>query len=169
MNRAKPLHGGIEEDFRARTPGSARLFARACAVIPAGLTHDSRATLPYPVWAARAQGPRKWDVDGKEYVHYFGGHRALLLGHSHPAVVEAVQRQMPLGTHWGASHALEVQWAELVQRLIPSAERVRFTASGHLEMAWHLYTWGDAVEVLAPQPLRAMVERHRRGDFPALP
>jgi predicted DNA-binding transcriptional regulator YafY len=46
---------------------------------------------------------------------------------------------------------------------------VRFTASGHLEMAWHVYMWGDAVEVLAPEPLRAMVERHRRGDFPALP
>ena len=46
---------------------------------------------------------------------------------------------------------------------------VRFTASGHLEMAWHLYMWGDAVEVLAPEPLRAMVDRHRRGDFPALP
>lgn len=46
---------------------------------------------------------------------------------------------------------------------------VRFTASGHLEMAWHLYMWGDAVEVLAPEPLRAIVDRHRRGDFPALP
>lgn len=46
---------------------------------------------------------------------------------------------------------------------------VRFTASGHLEMAWHLYMWGDAVTVLAPEPLRAMVDRHRRGDFPALP
>lgn len=46
---------------------------------------------------------------------------------------------------------------------------VRFTASGHLEMAWHLYMWGDAVTVLAPEPLHAMVERHRRGDFPALP
>lgn len=46
---------------------------------------------------------------------------------------------------------------------------VRFTASGHLEMAWHLYMWGDAVEVLAPEPLRDMVDRHRRGDFPALP
>ncbi len=130
MNRASRSNGSIEEHFRARTPESARLFARACAVIPAGLTHDSRATLPYPICAARAQGPRKWDVDGNEYVDYFGGHGALLLGHSHPAVVDAVQRQMPLGTHWGASHALEVQWAELVQRLIPSAERVRFTASG---------------------------------------
>ena len=46
---------------------------------------------------------------------------------------------------------------------------LRFTASGHLEMAWHLYMWGDAVEVLAPEPLRAMVVRHRRADFPALP
>ena len=46
---------------------------------------------------------------------------------------------------------------------------VRFIASGHLEMAWFLYMWGEAVEVLAPEPLRAMVDRHRRGDFPALP
>jgi glutamate-1-semialdehyde 2,1-aminomutase len=69
-------------------------------------------------------------VDGNEYVDYFGGHGALLLGHTHPAVVEAVQRQVTLGTHWGASHELEVRWAELVQRLVPCAERVRFTASG---------------------------------------
>lgn len=46
---------------------------------------------------------------------------------------------------------------------------LRFTASGHLEMAWYLYMWGDVVEVLAPEPLRAMVVRHRRADFPALP
>jgi predicted DNA-binding transcriptional regulator YafY len=46
---------------------------------------------------------------------------------------------------------------------------VRFTASGHLEMAWHLYMWGEAVEVLAPESLRVFVDRHRRGDFPSLP
>lgn len=46
---------------------------------------------------------------------------------------------------------------------------VRFHASGWLEMAWHLYQWGDAVEVLEPEPLRRMVEGHRRGDLPALP
>ncbi len=120
----------IEAEYRARTHRSARLYEEACQVIPAGLTHDSRTTLPYPIYAARAAGPRKWDVDGNEYVDYFGGHGALLLGHSHPAVVEAVQRQVALGTHWGASHELEVRWAELVQRLVPCAERVRFTASG---------------------------------------
>jgi len=120
----------IEDQYRARTPGSAALYAQACRVLPAGLTHDSRATSPYPIYVARAAGARKWDVDGNEYVDYFGGHGALLFGHSHPPLVEAVQRQAALGTHWGASHELEVRWAELVQLLVPSAGRVRFTGSG---------------------------------------
>jgi glutamate-1-semialdehyde 2,1-aminomutase len=120
----------IEAEYRARTRRSAELYERACKVIPAGLTHDSRTLLPYPIYAARAAGPRKWDVDGNEYVDYFGGHGALLLGHGHPAVLEAIQRQAPIGTHWGASHELEVRWAELINRLVPCAEMVRFTASG---------------------------------------
>src|SRR5438270_913856 len=120
----------IDDRYRTRTPRSAALYARASRVLPAGLTHDSRATSPYPIYAARAAGARKWDVDGNEYVDYFGGHGALLLGHAHPAVVEAIQSQVTQGTHWGSSHEAEVRWAELVQRLIPCAERVRFTASG---------------------------------------
>src|SRR5262245_1424726 len=120
----------IEAEYRARTPLSAQLYAQACKVLPAGLTHDSRTLLPYPIYAARASGPRKWDVDGNEYVDYFGGHGALLLGHGHPAVVAAIQQQLPLGTHWGASHELEVRWAELIGRLVPCAEMVRFTGSG---------------------------------------
>jgi glutamate-1-semialdehyde 2,1-aminomutase len=120
----------IETEYRARTTRSAELYAEACKAIPAGLTHDSRTLLPYPIYAARAAGARKWDVDGNAYVDYFGGHGALLLGHAHPAVVEAVQAQVTQGTHWGSSHEAEIRWAELVQRLIPCAERVRFTASG---------------------------------------
>src|SRR5436190_612834 len=120
----------IEDDYRARTSASAMLYAEAREVLPAGLTHDSRITSPYPIYVARAAGPRKWDVDGNEYVDSFGGHGALLFGHCHAPVVEAVQRQVALGTHWGSSHELEVEWGGLVQRLIPSAERVRFTASG---------------------------------------
>jgi len=120
----------IEAEYRGRTRRSAELYAQACKVLPAGLTHDSRTLLPYPIYATRASGPRKWDVDGNEYVDYFGGHGALLLGHGHPAVVEAIQRQVPLGTHWGASHELEVRWAELINRLVPCAEMVRFTGSG---------------------------------------
>jgi len=78
----------------------------------------------------RAAGSRKWDVDGNEYVDYLGGHGALILGHNHPAVVEAVTAQVAKGAHYGACHALEVQWAELVQKLLPSAQRVRFVVTG---------------------------------------
>src|SRR3989440_3217855 len=120
----------IESEYRARTRRSAELYEEARKAIPAGLTHDSRTLLPYPIYAARASGPLKWDVDGNEYVDYSGGHGALILGHVHPAVVAAVQQQVAQGTHWGSSHELEVRWAQLVQRLIPCAERVRFTASG---------------------------------------
>jgi glutamate-1-semialdehyde 2,1-aminomutase len=127
---AQATNSRIEAEYRARTRRSGELYEEACKVLPAGLTHDSRTLLPYPIYAARAQGPYKWDVDANAYVDYFGGHGALLLGHGHPAVVEAVQRQLPLGTHWGASHELEVRWAQLINRLVPCAEMVRFTASG---------------------------------------
>jgi glutamate-1-semialdehyde 2,1-aminomutase len=116
--------------YRAATPGSAERAQRAGELFPAGLTHDSRITSPYPIYVARAAGPRKWDVDGNEYVDYFGGHGALLLGHCHPEVMAAVHAQLDRGTHYGASHELEIEWAERVKALIPTAERVRFTSSG---------------------------------------
>jgi glutamate-1-semialdehyde 2,1-aminomutase len=99
-------------------------------VLPGGVTHDNRYFAAGPIYIDHAQGSRKWDVDGHEYIDYWMGHGALLLGHSPPAVVEAVLRQMPRGTHYGGSSELEIQWAELIHGLVPSAERVRFTASG---------------------------------------
>ena len=120
----------IVERYRARTPKSAALYERAKAAFPSGLTHDSRVLEPYPLFADHAAGPRKWCVDGHEYVDYFGGHGALLLGHCASEVVAAVQRQVTLGTHFGSAHELELRWAELIKTLVPGAERVRFTASG---------------------------------------
>ena len=120
----------IFAEYRLRTPTSAKLYAEACQVFPSGVTHDARLLQPYPLYVARAQGARKWDVDGNEYVDYSGGHGALLLGHNHPTVTQAVVAQAARGTHYGACHELELQWGKLVQQLIPSAERVRFTSSG---------------------------------------
>lgn len=120
----------LEERYRSKTPGSARLAAEARRLMPSGVTHDSWYLEPYPLFVERAAGSRKWDVDGNEYVDYAGGHGALLLGHGYPAVVEAVTRQASRGTHFGTCHELQLRWAELVCRLIPSAEKVRFTASG---------------------------------------
>src|SRR5438067_1841450 len=116
--------------YRAATPGSAAASEKASRLFPSGVTHDSRYIEPYGLYITRAQGPRKWDVDGNCYVDYFGGHGALLLGHSHPKIVEAVKQQIERGTHFGASHETEIAWAEWVLKLVPSAERVRFTSSG---------------------------------------
>jgi len=69
-------------------------------------------------------------VDDNVYVDYWMGHGALILGHCHPEMVEAVQKQVALGTHFGACHELELEWAEWVKRLVPSAQQVRFTSSG---------------------------------------
>lgn len=120
----------IEAAFRERTPGSAALSAEAKTRFPSGITHDARHIKPYGVYIERGVGPRKWDVDGNEYVDYFGGHGALLLGHAHPEVSRAAAEAMALGTQFGANHPLEVRWAEQVMKLVPSVERVRFTSSG---------------------------------------
>lgn len=116
--------------YEARTPRSSALAQEAAGLLPSGIAHDSRHIDPYGIYVERAAGPRKWDVDGNEYVDYFGGHGALLLGHNHPAVTKAVQDALARGTHFGANHPAEIAWAAAIQRLVPSAERVRFTSSG---------------------------------------
>jgi glutamate-1-semialdehyde 2,1-aminomutase len=120
----------ILDAYQAMTPGSAKLAEGARKVLPSGLAHDSRNFDPYPIYVARAQGPLKWDVDGNRYVDYFGGHGALMLGHNHPKVTEAVHAALDRGTHFGACHEYEVRWAELICQMVPSAECVRFTSSG---------------------------------------
>ncbi|MBI1903406.1 MAG: aminotransferase class III-fold pyridoxal phosphate-dependent enzyme [Planctomycetia bacterium] len=123
-------NSSIVATYLSRTPKSARLAAEAQGIFPSGITHDGRYLKPYGIYVDRARGSRKWDADGHEYADYSGGHGALLLGHNHPAVTEAVRRQIERGTHFGACHELEVRWGEWVQKLVPSAERVRFTSSG---------------------------------------
>jgi glutamate-1-semialdehyde 2,1-aminomutase len=120
----------ILEAYERKHPRSRVLFADALKVFPGGVTHDTRHATPFPIFVERALGSRKWDVDGNEIIDYVSGHGALLLGHSHPSIVAAVRDQMEKGTHLGASHELEIKWGRAVQRLVPSAERIRFTNSG---------------------------------------
>ena len=83
-----------------------------------------------PLFIARAQGARVWDADGSAYVDYLGSWGPMILGHAHPAVVEAVARAARDGTSYGAPCAAEVELAERVTRLVPSIEKVRFVSSG---------------------------------------
>ena len=64
------------------------------------------------------------------YIDYWMGHGAMLLGHAHPAMVEAVQTQVSRGTHAGGNTRLEMEWARLIMDLVPCAEAVKFTSSG---------------------------------------
>ncbi|MBC8117337.1 MAG: aminotransferase class III-fold pyridoxal phosphate-dependent enzyme, partial [Candidatus Saccharimonas sp.] len=120
----------VDTAFREKFARSATLFERGKALFPSGVTHDGRYLEPFPVYVTEAHGSRKTSVEGHSIIDYWVGHGSLLLGHGHPAVVEAVQKQMALGTHFSACHELELEWAERVQRMVPSAERIRFTNSG---------------------------------------
>lgn len=126
----KTANSRIIAEYRERTPRAALRHREALGRFPGGIVHDARHMRPYGIYVERAQGPRKWDIDGHEYIDYCGGHGALLLGHSHPKVMDAVQAQLARGMHFAAPNELEVEWARLVQELIPSAGLVRFTSSG---------------------------------------
>src|SRR5437667_229376 len=114
--------------YRAATPGSAANALRAAEMFPSGITHDSRYIEPYGLYIARAQGPRKWDVDGRCYVDYFGGHGALLLGHCPPQVTAAVHAPLDRGTPSRPSpRADRCQWWQIADQLGFSAR----AAPGH--------------------------------------
>ena len=130
MPDSLPTNSKIVAAYREHTPKSKERAGQAREIFPSGLVHDSRKLDPYAFYVDRAQGSHKWDIDGNEYVDYFGGHGALILGHNHPTVQAAAHAQLDKGTHFGACHELEVRWGELVKELVPCAERVRFTSSG---------------------------------------
>ncbi len=130
MNDESASESAIVAAYRARTPRAAELARQARDFIPSGIVHDSRRTWPYSIYGDRAAGSHKWDVDGNEYIDYYGGHGSLILGHQHPAVVAAIQAQLGKGMHLAAANELEIEWARRIQAMVPSAERVRFTSSG---------------------------------------
>jgi len=123
--------GNIVEEYIRTHPGSQRLHERAKKFFTInGATHANRLLDPFRPYVTHAKGSRKWDVDGNEYIDYVMGHGALILGHCHPDMVRAVEEQMAKGVHYGESHELEIEWAELVKSMMPSAERVEFCACG---------------------------------------
>src|ERR671922_1379298 len=120
----------IREAYIRKNPRSAELYPKFGAVFPTGVSHDMRVADPFPLCMARGHGARKWDVDGNEYIDFGMGSASLLLGHAHPAVVEALIKAAPDGSHFGQPIEAELEWGERVHNLIPCAEKVRFVASG---------------------------------------
>jgi len=118
---------------QGETTKSDALYERARALLPGGVNSPVRAFKAVggaPRFIARAEGARVWDEDGHELVDYVGSWGPMLLGHSHPAVVEAVRRQAEIGMSFGAPCRLEVEMAETLTRLVPSLQKVRMVNSG---------------------------------------
>ena len=115
------------------TTRSAEIMARARRVLPGGVNSPVRAFTGVggePFVAERGEGARLWDADGKEYIDYVLSWGPLVLGHAHPAVLDAIEFVMRRGTSFGIPTELEVQLAELVLERMPHLEMLRFVSSG---------------------------------------
>lgn len=112
---------------------SEELFTRAQALIPGGVNSPVRAFRSVggkPLFIARAQGSRVYDVDGNEYIDYVGSWGPMLLGHRHPAILQALEQALAIGTSFGAPTEQEVQLAAEIRDAVPSIEMVRLVNSG---------------------------------------
>jgi glutamate-1-semialdehyde 2,1-aminomutase len=112
---------------------STRLFEEALKVLPGGVNSPVRAfgrVGGRPFFVDRAEGCRLHDVDGREYIDLVMSWGALMLGHAHPSVVQAVTEAAARGTSYGAPAGAEVELAELVAEIVPSVQMVRFVNSG---------------------------------------
>lgn len=120
----------LESDYLWKTPRSRELYERAKKFLPSGVTYALRHYGPYPAYITRAKGTRVWDVDGNEYLDLWMGHGAHLLGHLPDVVVEALREVSRIGTHFGFEHPYVVEYVELLSKVIPGLEFIRFTNSG---------------------------------------
>ena len=110
-----------------------QLFDRAQRVIPGGVNSPVRAFRAVggtPRFIARAQGAYMWDAEGQRYIDYIGSWGPMILGHGHPAVLEAVQKAALDGFSFGAPTEREIELAEHIIALVPSVEQVRLVSSG---------------------------------------
>jgi glutamate-1-semialdehyde 2,1-aminomutase len=116
--------------YRQKTPLSENLFNRAKKVMPGGICHNIHFFPPYPFFVKKTKGSKIWDVDGNEYIDLWMGNYTHILGHRPRVVVQAIEKQLKEGIHWGALYQKQIEWAELIRELVPTAEMVRFCCSG---------------------------------------
>jgi glutamate-1-semialdehyde 2,1-aminomutase len=114
-------------------PNAERIFDEAKEVLVGGVNSPVRAFGSVggtPPFIQRAKGARVWDVDGHRYIDYVGSWGPMILGHAAPKVIKAIKKAASLGTSFGAPTVQEARFASLIQRILPSMEKVRFVNSG---------------------------------------
>lgn len=139
---------------------SARLFGRAVAVMPGGNSRHTVFFQPYPIYAARAEGARIWDVDGVCRLDVINNYSSLIHGHNHPRIVEAITRQAQRLLSIAMPTEAEVILAEMICERLPAVERVRFTNSGTEGVMMAL----KAARAFTGRPIIAKVEGAYHGS-----
>jgi glutamate-1-semialdehyde 2,1-aminomutase len=169
--------------MRYTTQKSKELFERALRVLIEGGSSPSRGPAnyaPYPLFIRRGEGAHVYDADGNRYVDWMMAYGALPLGHAHPLIVEAVREAASTGTLFAAATEIEIEVAELIQQMVPGADRVRFANTGteaamaairlargftgrpkFIKFEGHYHGWYDDFMVNAhPQPIASLGHRH---------
>lgn len=130
ITKTAPSVDALVAEYVSRNPTSRQLFARAQHVFPGGNTRTGAWFDPFPPYIAHAAGVDLYDVDGHQLLDFAFNNSSLILGHAHPAVVNAIQEQAARGTAYNRPTVLEIELAEEMRRRAPSVERIRFCNSG---------------------------------------
>ena len=109
---------------------SQKMYDRALASLPGGNTRTTVFMKPYPIYAARGEGCRVWDLDGNVFIDCINNFTSQIHGHAHPALIKAATAQLALGSAFGLPTESEVDLAELLVSRLPSVDQVRFANSG---------------------------------------
>jgi glutamate-1-semialdehyde 2,1-aminomutase len=128
-SRVAELISGEEERFRKARPRSLKLWTEAREVMPRGVPSSFQDAAPQPIFMERGKGSRVWDVDGNEYVDFHNGFGVMVVGHAHPKIVEAVTRQIALGSHYAQPVENSIIVARELKRRFHQP-KWRFTNSG---------------------------------------
>ena len=117
-------------DYTDKNPQSQQLFKRAQDSLPGGNTRTGVYVSPFPVYTDHGEGVYIHDVDGNRRLDFVNNATALILGHAHPNVANAMQQRIANGTAFFGPTQLEIEWAELLRQRLPSLEHLRFCSSG---------------------------------------
>ena len=141
------------ERYQLRTPKARELNRQAKEVLPGGSSRGTAYFDPYPIFADHGKGHYLYDVDGNAYLDFMINATSLIMGHAHPDVVNALQRQAARGTAFSAPTELQTRLSSILCDRIPSVDSVRFTNSG---------TEGTLMAIRAA---RAFTGRHKIAKF----
>jgi glutamate-1-semialdehyde 2,1-aminomutase len=129
LARAQQLCDAETAKLLARTQESSRLYDRARQTLPFGVVSSFQKGHPYPVYVSRGRGSHIWDQDGHEYLDFHGGFGAMVVGHAHPRIVEAIHDAAGRGTHFAVTTEEAVVYGEEICRRF-NLEMLRFANSG---------------------------------------